>query len=262
MPRAWKWILSDIALILVMMSCIEPEEGCLDPLASNYEVAADVDCCCSYPVMNVNVLHVYDSSVISRSQRLGGGLDPVLFVHDYAMFLSDFAVHDTTTGSWRTVRSEIEMDTDAGMISRLHDLLVTSGQDRRVLGEFVQPSSFDSLRFRLGLPVDLQSWIADEEDEIFGSAASDLVNQIGGYDGATLVWSRDSLSRDTLVFSSLESSELISIPIQEDVSRGSNIDLSISLDYQRLFEGLESTMSSDEQMHRLFSNALTAWYAN
>ncbi|GEM_PF-4966639 len=46
---------------LWLTGCYQPREGCLDPLATNYDVAADEPCleCCTWPELSVQVLHRY-----------------------------------------------------------------------------------------------------------------------------------------------------------------------------------------------------------
>ena len=49
-------------------SCFEPEEGCLDIEANNFQLAADRDCSkdapsncfCTYPSVSLRVVHVFD----------------------------------------------------------------------------------------------------------------------------------------------------------------------------------------------------------
>ena len=48
----------------VCISCSEPTEGCIDALASNFELEADIDCClieqeccCNYPILDLNLFY-------------------------------------------------------------------------------------------------------------------------------------------------------------------------------------------------------------
>lgn len=51
-------------LVLICISCAEPEVGCLDALASNFDIEADQDCClieeeccCTFPSMSLNLFY-------------------------------------------------------------------------------------------------------------------------------------------------------------------------------------------------------------
>ena len=40
--------------LFFLIGCVESEEGCLDPEASNFDPDADEDCCCTYPQLTLN----------------------------------------------------------------------------------------------------------------------------------------------------------------------------------------------------------------
>lgn len=50
---------------LVISSCYEPREGCLDPLAVNYDVSADINADCTYPRLNIAVAHLWQDGSFS-----------------------------------------------------------------------------------------------------------------------------------------------------------------------------------------------------
>jgi len=58
--------------ILILSSCYEPIEGCLDPFSSNFRLDADNDCehCCTYPSVNLNLFHMWDSINLNQVNAL------------------------------------------------------------------------------------------------------------------------------------------------------------------------------------------------
>ena len=53
-----------IYLVLISISCADPEEGCIDVLARNFDLEADLDCClveeeccCTYPSLRLNLFY-------------------------------------------------------------------------------------------------------------------------------------------------------------------------------------------------------------
>ncbi len=50
---------------LAISSCYEPQEGCLDPLAVNYDVSADINANCTYPRLNLAVAHLWQDESFS-----------------------------------------------------------------------------------------------------------------------------------------------------------------------------------------------------
>jgi hypothetical protein len=59
--------LASISLFL-WMACSQPRSGCLDIEGVNYDVTAELDCCCEFPVLGVNFLPLYDGEPLA----LGG----------------------------------------------------------------------------------------------------------------------------------------------------------------------------------------------
>jgi len=57
-------------IILILASCYEKQEGCLDFRARNYDFGADEPCseCCTYPSMKLSVAHEWgDTSLMTDS---------------------------------------------------------------------------------------------------------------------------------------------------------------------------------------------------
>jgi len=71
-PKTISKLFSVIILFsLVVAGCFEPVEACLDSNATNFDVYADDNCCCTYPTLNVNIIkHVngeqFNSAAIVR----------------------------------------------------------------------------------------------------------------------------------------------------------------------------------------------------
>lgn len=59
-------ILTLIALVLVS-SCGNVKEGCMDANASNFDVSADKDCCCTYPRMGLQFEYYNGDSPLSQA---------------------------------------------------------------------------------------------------------------------------------------------------------------------------------------------------
>lgn len=61
-------------LTAISISCKEPNEGCLDADATNFDVSADVSCCCTYPAIRFSLLHRWDSILFSHDSIYNNGL--------------------------------------------------------------------------------------------------------------------------------------------------------------------------------------------
>lgn len=53
--------------MLLMQACYTPQEGCRDASAVNYDVKADINCCCIYPRAIVEFTYQYDTSDYRQS---------------------------------------------------------------------------------------------------------------------------------------------------------------------------------------------------
>ena len=58
--RSWP-LLAIFTLLISLVSCYEPVEGCLDPESENYSLSADENCCCDYPDRGLKVEYKWDS---------------------------------------------------------------------------------------------------------------------------------------------------------------------------------------------------------
>lgn len=58
------------SLLFTLPACYEELEGCLDPLAKNYTLAADADCpeCCEYPGMELQFKHVFGTGTYALNK--------------------------------------------------------------------------------------------------------------------------------------------------------------------------------------------------
>ena len=54
-----------MSCLLLLYSCYEEQEGCLDPTAVNYTVSADINADCEYPRLSFSVSHGWGDSIYS-----------------------------------------------------------------------------------------------------------------------------------------------------------------------------------------------------
>ena len=86
-------LLSVLFASLVFASCVEDIEGCLDPLARNFDPTADIECCCEYPELKLNFVYRYDSLVFStESAYYRSGFMDSIMVTDFSVTMYDYAL--------------------------------------------------------------------------------------------------------------------------------------------------------------------------
>ncbi len=95
-------------------SCNKPREGCLDLNGTNYDVLAEIDCCCNYPNLSVTINSKYTDEIVEFNRfgytnRLGqkyGVASGRLLVNNF------FLVNDS--GKVFEIEDSIELKTNEG----------------------------------------------------------------------------------------------------------------------------------------------------
>lgn len=148
-----------LCLVLCLSACYEPQEGCQDIAATNFDASADKDCempCCIYPKLRMGVNQHYDSLSYVENTRYRNASGQWFVLRNVSFYLSDFQlfqqgvehiVSDTVglftlppTGT-DTLR---EIFTDDFVLVRRVPLV-------NEVGTFRTDGNFENLRFRLGL---------------------------------------------------------------------------------------------------------------
>ncbi len=223
-------ILGIFLLTIVMISCYEPVEDCLDINASNYNVNADNPCddCCSYPTFIINF------SYTGISSSLGDTLDLVnhrVVLHDFHFFLDNiYLVSDGEEIAYNeTIEIDgQEVDNDFGFFNR--------GNFRKTLENFVFTGEADVLVFELGLGDEIAAIDRDSLDDRAGfTVVPDTVSAgIGEYVdlGLTLEdLATNEIYRITIDPVVLEQ-QVFSIPTPIEVERGSGASVVVEIDFQ------------------------------
>jgi hypothetical protein len=78
------------ALAIGWTGCYEASEGCLDPLAKNYNLSADRHCCCEYPNRGVSIDFTYDSLTFRLNRPFVNRAGDTFEVLNLRYMLSDF----------------------------------------------------------------------------------------------------------------------------------------------------------------------------
>lgn len=155
--------LFSIILVLILPACYEPQEGCLDPLAKNYDVSADEAGTCNYPSLIIDIEQIYDSLTFFPGRPLpAGGVDSIK-IDTFQCLLSAFSLLDRD-GMREYTTSRRTIDQQDGSALNVRDDLIAMKASRSsyTVGRFAKPGEYDSLRFQAGLPaawkkVDLNS---------------------------------------------------------------------------------------------------------
>ena len=265
-----------IALLILIVGCYEPKEGCLDISASNFDVSADDPCpdCCTYPKLSLEVLHrvvlqdpdttlkfSYDSlyvipavpDVEVRFQRVRFYLSGLKLQRGGESFGVTDSL-DLRVPGVGTDSVTIAVENNFALLDR--DL-----PQARILGVFRENGQFDGLRFQIGLPPAIRSAdpaSAPASHPLRVQADSLLWEDGTGYLAGKIVFFRDTLpGTDSTVVRLLEPVEVV-LPLAEPVflDEGFDVAVTLQIDYLRCFEGIDLETADPEAIAAALVNNL------
>jgi hypothetical protein len=241
-------VLYSLLFALCLTACFEPKEGCLDIAATNFDAAADKDCCCAYPKLVLTVNQVFDT-LLFRNDSLYEASNGHLFrIKSVAFYLSDFqlfqngVVHSVSD----TLRLHTFLGPDTSTLRFTNDFqLVRRTPVNYVVGTFRQDANFEQVSIRLGLSKEAQKVIPSKttvDHPLSPQPDSLWRGQTNGFVFLQAVVVRDSMGAtqpDTLRFLQsdlgqrfIEASGLYVHPT------GYDFHLVLKADYKQLFEGV------------------------
>lgn len=158
------WLVLSVALSLE--ACIRPEEGCLDTEATNYNVMADRNCCCTYPGLVLNLQYLAGNQPFNPTAEYLDAGDNAYRITRIAFYLSDIGLvqegqHLTGNDSLWVYSDKPGGGFDSTRIMNNVRLINRTGFSINA-GSFIYSGDFSHLRFRLGLPENLNNnaWMA------------------------------------------------------------------------------------------------------
>ncbi|MDH3651152.1 MAG: hypothetical protein OEQ53_15815, partial [Saprospiraceae bacterium] len=172
-----------LALGILLIGCYEKKEGCLDALASNFDVTADLDCCCSYPQLILDVKHVYDSVNLNLGDVYTNQHLQVFRLLSFAFYVSDVQLRKAD--KWTSVSNQVEFSDNSGQLhSESDDVTIISRQTFRFnIGTFIESGSYEQIRFTVGLvpPESNVNPITIDDEHALSSANNELWNNESGH---------------------------------------------------------------------------------
>ena len=146
--------------VLILSSCFEPREGCLDIAAVNFNASADKDCCCRYPSLVLSVEQMYDTLLFRQDSVYVGTNGELFRIKKILFYLSDFQL--IKAGELYQVSDTVHLQSYG---STLQDTIEETFRDdvllvRRTpvdytIGSLREDGYFETFKCRLGLSEDL-----------------------------------------------------------------------------------------------------------
>ncbi len=237
-----------------LASCFEPQEGCLDVEATNFDAAADKDCCCEYPKLRIETVQRFDTLQYLPDNVYPGAGGKLFRIKGVVFYLSEFQLFQN--GSIYSVSDSVQLQTYAPVgtdtIKKTFTddfLLVRRIPVDNPVGDFRPAGTFEKVRFRLGLSPDAGRIIpklAPAGSPLRVQADSLWYGRDAGYVFLRAIIARDSMAStkpDTLAFTKADLDDFF---VQNTVnlvhpSGGYDFTLKLTVDYKKMFEGLDWT---------------------
>lgn len=249
-------ILPFLLFTLSLPACYEPQEGCRDIVATNFDASADKDCevdCCSYPKLQIGVVQHYDTLTYIENQAYPGLNNHWFILKNVSFYLSDFQlsqqgtpyiVSDTVglytlppTGA-DTLR---EIFTDDFVLVRRTPLI-------NQVGTFRNDGTFENIRFRLGLDDHAQRVVPSKAPA--GHPLRTQSDSLWHGRSEGFVFMQIVVARDTITGTLPDTISLKKADIQDFIfsaagnfqhKTGYDFNVILDVDHHKLLEGIDWT---------------------
>ena len=250
-------------------SCFESNVGCLDIEASNFDFAADEDCCdqeetccCNYPSLSLDVLHKLNPDSIDNFSLNAFYPWPVgqgeFSVNSFNLYLSHFSYKDSLGNDFTNADVvELSVLNDDGVIEDIeiqdNFALIKPNIFTYNIGEIRGSGSFNMIDFYIGIPEPEKNGIPESLPEGHPLSKQDPCLQFSANEG--YLTCQVSIKKDTFAITNpdtfnLTTTELFSTMVDNplNVENGDDLTINLRISYLNLFEGIDFAIDNDAQI--------------
>jgi hypothetical protein len=240
-----------LALCIFFSACYQPESGCLDINAVNFDASADKSCCCTYPRLLLTINQVYDpvkdSLIYHDNEAYSNDFGPfilktvVFYLSEVSLRQNGITYHPTDTLSFK-IFGPSTRDTLSKFFVNDFMLVRRTDSGSKNLGTFRQNGAFDNISFRVGL-----SDAANKIIPIKAPAANPLhdslwISRTDGFTFARVIFAKDTVSgtaQDTVLLTAHDAPGLfIDLPAPAPHTTGYDYNLTLTINYYKLFKDI------------------------
>ncbi len=262
------WFLVLGLLALTFSGCYEPQEGCLDLDAVNYDFSADNNAPddCQYPELRIQFRHRYSTADTIYTFRLNDSVyldesgNPFT-VERFQFFISE-TVLETQSGAPLTVEDELEifLENPGGnlVLETVADnfALASAGNSSTIsLGTLRASGNLSAVSFFVGVNGQANFAIADSIPPAHPLGLTDSLlyfNRDSGYVFQLIQLYRDTTVADTIpetlrigTFANLQQVEF---PVMDEKVPGFHLKLVVDIDYRKWLSGINVQEDSPEEL--------------
>lgn len=243
-----------LVCVLAFSACFEPQDGCLDIEATNFDASADKDCCCEYPLLIIEALHRYGSDTVQflPDSLYVNDAGQIFRIKSVVFYLSEIQLFQN--GGMFSISDTVQLQTYAPSGSdTLKEtftddfLLIRRSPVDNPAGDFRPAGTFDQIRMRVGLSPDAQRVIpglAPSGSPLRIQGDSLWYGPATGYVFLQAVVVRDSMQAtkpDTLAFTQADLADFFIDQTGSYLHQSGGYDfrLKLGIDYKKLFGGID-----------------------
>ncbi|MCW5924264.1 MAG: hypothetical protein KIS77_18220 [Saprospiraceae bacterium] len=243
-----------LVAVLLLPACFEPKEGCLDIEATNFDAAADRNCCCQYPRLRLETVQRFDTLQYLPDSLYQNDAGQIFRIKSVVFYLSEFELFQDN--GLFAVSDTVQLFTyaptggDTLKETFIKDfLLVRRTPVDNPVGEFQPTGVFERVKVRLGLSPDAQRVVpqlAPAGSPLRIQGDSLWYGPSVGYVFLQAVVARDSMlatKPDTLAFTQADLGNFFIENTGNFVHESGGFDfrLKLGVDYKKMFAGINWT---------------------
>jgi hypothetical protein len=245
---------------VLFLSCYEKKEGCLDVLAANFNLEADVDCCsdpdgccCEFPQLTFSIKHQFGNENLGRGKMYTTDFGQPFYIDTICFFISNVRLTD---GSGYAVNDTIIVQSANGQeVPRPDDVAIISSTSFSIeLGAFLRPGIYSNLSFIVGITEPERSApsdqfesshpLAESQTKLRDSISNALLLYAVGLIPDTLGNSVRHLQRSSAFTVS------VNLPVKIIKEPGKSITIPLGIDYQKWLGTFDLENDDPDQLNQ------------
>lgn len=239
-----KKIITSLIAIIILSSCYDETDGCLDSAATNFDFFADVTCedCCSYPDLTIRFEPFWGDEFLDSDSTYFLEGDSIRFL-DISFLAYDFSITNDPIDI--EIEETFDVTSLAGVeLSFKEDIAyVTNNQFNYTLGTIRESGTATALSFNIGLDPELDVITPDNFETgnpLFDNQDSLYCATTNNYTKVKLVLEHKTLDADTIVYNLKGNPlDIVEVPLDSTYAQGVDISIDIAIDFQLLLENVE-----------------------
>lgn len=262
-----------MVVCLFFTTCFQPESGCLDIEAKNFELAADepcdsdnsaTSCPCTYPILSFDTMNYVVEKSNYQPNTFYRINSQYIHIQSIQFYLSGFQFR-RTSGEWIGVVDTISLVVlnDENQLETqvfIDDFLLVNQERTIDMGAVKQHGTFDSLRFVIGIEAPANSADPDSINRTSHSlveADMHTRNQETGYIFNQLILSRDTLPETTAITLNITAADFegqldlmeLKMPFSYETPIGKDFSLgTLQVDHAKWFDGINFVIDTEAIM--------------